>query len=70
MARYRDVWGISILDAVYVRVSYLPSNTAVWLSGDVGGLCELLAKVVPGQFLEEEIVQTFLSYETLNRGGP
>ena len=45
---------------------YLPSNTAIWLSVDVGGLCELLTKVVPRQFLEEKIVQTFLSYETLN----
>ena len=47
-------------------VLYLPSDTAIGLSSDVGGLGELLAKVVSWQFLEEEVVQTLLSYQTLN----
>ena len=47
-------------------VLYLPSDTAIGLSSDVGGLGELLAKVVSRQFLEEEVVQTLLSYQTLN----
>ena len=45
---------------------YLPSNAAIWLPGDVSRLCELLAKVVARQFLEEEIVEALLRYETLN----
>ena len=47
-------------------VLYLPSDTAIGLSSDVSGLGELLAKVVSRQFLEEEVVQTLLSYQTLN----
>ena len=45
---------------------YLPSNAAIWLPGDVSRLCELLAKVVARQFLEEEIVEALLRYKTLN----
>ena len=65
MARYRDVCGILIYQVVQ-NVSNLPSNTAIWLPVDVGRLCELLAKVVARQFLEEEIVEALLRYETLN----
>ena len=51
---------------VLQNVSNLPSNTAIWLPVDVSRLCELLAKVVARQFLEEEIVEALLRYETLN----
>ena len=61
----RGLWNFDI-NCCKVQIFYLPSNTAVWLPLDVGGLGELLAKVVPRQFLEEEIVKTLLCYETLN----
>ena len=65
MARYRDVCGI-LRYQVLQNVSNLPSNTAIWLPADVSGLCELLAKVVPRQLLEEEVVKALLRYQTLN----
>ena len=65
MARYKDVCWILIKCCKNFSF-YLPSNTAIWLPADVSGLCELLTKVISRQFLEEEIVEALLRYETLN----
>ena len=61
----RGLWDF-VINCCNFLVFYLPSNTAVWLPLYVGRLGELLAKVVPRQFLKEEIVKTLLRYETLN----
>ena len=55
-----------IINCCKIYPFYLPSNTAIWLPADVSGLCELLAKVVAGQLLEEEVVKALLRYQTLD----